>query len=162
MNFTIYQLAPNKTEKVQSSGDVWVLVIRKAKPTDSGLYVCEAGNNDTLRSFHKLIGEFIHKKQFPLYNCNTNYIQISVLPRGLVPPENNTEDTYSQSYNDPFAGRVHNYTDCCVNNNVSQTCLGFCNIQNILDGNTGQGPEYCEQDFPTIVRLLSFSINIRL
>ncbi|XP_077284865.1 Ig-like and fibronectin type-III domain-containing protein 2 isoform X2 [Arctopsyche grandis] len=129
----LHETAPHQSEKVHSAGDVWVLVIRKVKPSDSGMYICEVNSDPVVRSFHAL----------------------SVLPRGLVPPENTT-DSYSQTFfNDPFSGRVHNYTDCCVNSNVSQSCLGFCNIQNILDGNTGQDPEYCEQDFPIIVRCMA-------
>lgn len=49
----------------------------------------------------------------------------------------------------------HNYTDCCVVRNVSSSCLGFCNIQNILDGTTGQDPENCEPDFKSIVKCMA-------
>lgn len=49
----------------------------------------------------------------------------------------------------------HNYTSCCIATNVSRGCLGFCNIQSILDGQTGQDPENCEQDFPGIVRCMA-------
>ena len=48
---------------------------------------------------------------------------------------------------------VHNYTQCCIDAKVS--CLGFCNIQSILDGNTGQDPESCEADFPAIVKCMA-------
>lgn len=40
-----------------SGGDVWVLVIRNSKPTDSGIYVCEVNSNPIVRSFHKLSGK---------------------------------------------------------------------------------------------------------
>lgn len=49
----------------------------------------------------------------------------------------------------------HNYTDCCNSFNVSTKCLGFCVIQNILYGNTGQDPEQCEADFPSIVHCMA-------
>lgn len=48
---------------------------------------------------------------------------------------------------------VHNYTQCCIDAKVS--CLGFCNIQSILEGNTGQDPEHCEADFPAIVKCMA-------
>jgi len=51
--------------------------------------------------------------------------------------------------------RNHNYTDCCVARNVSLGCLGFCNIQSILDGSTGQDPENCEPDFKSIVKCMA-------
>lgn len=43
--------------------------------------------------------------------------------------------------------------------NVSQHCLGFCNIQSILEGNTGQDPENCEADFPSIVKCMADGRN---
>ena len=33
---------------------------------------------------------------------------------------------------------THDYKECCMASNVTKQCLGFCNIKNILDGNTGQ------------------------
>jgi glutathione synthase/RimK-type ligase-like ATP-grasp enzyme len=41
---------------------VWVLVIKEAKPSDSGIYVCEVNSNPILRSFHKLSGEYRMQK----------------------------------------------------------------------------------------------------
>ncbi|KAG8229762.1 hypothetical protein J437_LFUL007060 [Ladona fulva] len=55
--------------------------------------------------------------------------------------------------------RNHNYTDCCIDANVSTNCLGFCSIQSILEGNTGQDPEVCEHDFPAIVRCMADGRN---
>lgn len=37
---------------------MWVLVIKDAKPSDSGIYVCEVNSSPILRSFHKLSGEY--------------------------------------------------------------------------------------------------------
>lgn len=54
---------------------------------------------------------------------------------------------------------MHNYTQCCVDAKVS--CLGFCNIQSILEGNTGQDPENCEADFPAIVKCMAGKIRVR-
>jgi hypothetical protein len=33
--------------------------------------------------------------------------------------------------------------------------MGFCNLKNILDGTTGQDPEQCEADFPSIVKCMA-------
>ncbi|XP_044737933.1 Ig-like and fibronectin type-III domain-containing protein 1 isoform X2 [Chrysoperla carnea] len=122
------------------SGDVWVLVIKNSKPSDSGSYVCEKNSEDITRSFH----------------------QLSVLSRALQPPNNTTDTfTYDQTViKDETTSTIgsirnHNYTDCCLNANVSDQCLGFCNIDSILDGTTGQDPENCETDFPSIVRCMA-------
>ena len=64
---------------------------------------------------------------------------------------------------------THNYTDCCVQNNVSPQCLGFCAIHNIIEGKTGIEPEACETYFPFIVKCMAgewwisvfFVINFR-
>jgi glutathione synthase/RimK-type ligase-like ATP-grasp enzyme len=37
-------------------------VIKDAKPSDSGIYVCEVNSNPILRSFHKLSGEYRMQK----------------------------------------------------------------------------------------------------
>ncbi|XP_069682867.1 Ig-like and fibronectin type-III domain-containing protein 1 isoform X2 [Periplaneta americana] len=119
-----------------AGGDVWVLVIKDAKPNDSGIYVCEVNSSPILRSFHKL----------------------SVLSRALLPPDNMTDPMLYDSQKGPL-GRNHNYTDCCINSNVSSSCFGFCNIQSILEGNTGQDPENCEVDFPAIVKCMADGRN---
>ena len=33
---------------------------------------------------------------------------------------------------------THDYKECCTASNVTKQCLGFCNIKNILEGNTCQ------------------------
>ncbi|KAK9885475.1 hypothetical protein WA026_010967 [Henosepilachna vigintioctopunctata] len=125
----------NSTSKVHSGGDVWVLVIKEAKPTDSGVYVCEVNSNPIIRSFHKL----------------------SVLSKALIPPSFITDSSLEPKT--PFSSRNHNYTDCCQMKNVSTNCLGFCNIQSILEGSTGQDPENCESDFPSIVKCMADGRN---
>lgn len=54
---------------------------------------------------------------------------------------------------------VHDFTDCCRASNVSQKCLGFCTIHNILDGTAGIEPDACEVDFPRIVRCMADGRN---
>lgn len=36
---------------------------------------------------------------------------------------------------------VHDFTDCCKSSNVTEKCLGFCTIHNIIDGTAGIEPE---------------------
>ncbi|XP_045488804.1 Ig-like and fibronectin type-III domain-containing protein 2 isoform X1 [Pieris rapae] len=123
---------------IRKGGDVWALVIKSAKSSDAGLYTCELNTQPPVRSFHRL----------------------SVISRGLTPPEaQNTTDQYSA--NNPTLSTLalaHNYTDCCVNANVSRGCLGFCSIQTILEG-TGQDPETCQPDFPSIVKCMADGRN---
>lgn len=78
-----------------------------------------------------------------------------VLSRALQPPENGTSPAVFDAAVPKLDARAHNYTDCCVATNVTRSCLGFCNIQNILEGNTGQDPENCEADFPAIVKCMA-------
>ncbi|XP_069682864.1 Ig-like and fibronectin type-III domain-containing protein 1 isoform X1 [Periplaneta americana] len=134
--FDVLHDAVSPEDQAMSGGDVWVLVIKDAKPNDSGIYVCEVNSSPILRSFHKL----------------------SVLSRALLPPDNMTDPMLYDSQKGPL-GRNHNYTDCCINSNVSSSCFGFCNIQSILEGNTGQDPENCEVDFPAIVKCMADGRN---
>ncbi|KAJ8984656.1 hypothetical protein NQ317_015747 [Molorchus minor] len=133
-----FRFVIDDTPGLPSGGDVWVLVIKTAKPTDSGVYVCEVNSSPIVRSFHRL----------------------SVLSKSMLPPNNSTD--VASEYEDPrqaFSSRNHNYTDCCTSKNVSSACLGFCNIQSILEGTTGQDPEQCELDFPAIVNCMADGRN---
>ncbi|XP_050529397.1 Ig-like and fibronectin type-III domain-containing protein 1 isoform X2 [Daktulosphaira vitifoliae] len=120
-------------------GDVWVLSIKNVKFNDSGVYACEVNSDPVVRSFHTL----------------------SVLSSSLEPPlENLTSEYYGkEDETEAIDVKNHNYTDCCLARNVSSSCLGFCNIQSILDGNTGQDPENCEPDFKSIVKCMADGRN---
>lgn len=83
------------------------------------------------------------------------FFQITVLSAVLQPPENVSAAPFADSDEPRFDAKNHNYTDCCLTKNVTNSCLGFCNIQNILEGNTGQDPENCENDFPEIVKCMA-------
>ncbi|XP_063625703.1 Ig-like and fibronectin type-III domain-containing protein 1 isoform X1 [Cydia splendana] len=123
---------------IAKGGDVWALVIKSVKASDAGLYMCELNTEPPVRSFHRL----------------------TVISRGLTPPENtNVTDSYSANLPtlSPLA-LAHNYTDCCIAANVSKACLGFCSIQTILEG-TGQDPETCQPDFPSIVKCMADGRN---
>lgn len=54
---------------------------------------------------------------------------------------------------------THDFTDCCLAANVSDACLGYCTVHNILDGTTGTEPEQCETDFPNIVKCMADGRN---
>lgn len=84
----------------------------------------------------------------------------SVLSRALQPPENTSVAFVFDSDVPKFDAKSHNYTDCCISSNVTHSCLGFCNIQSILEGNTGQDPENCEADFPAIVKCMAGKYNL--
>ncbi|XP_049544577.1 Ig-like and fibronectin type-III domain-containing protein 1 [Anopheles darlingi] len=72
-------------------------------------------------------------------------------------------DAYTDSEEEVSADGVplvtHDFTDCCVANNVSSGCMGFCVLHNILDGSAGVEPEMCEKDFPGIVRCMADGRN---
>lgn len=82
-----------------------------------------------------------------------------VIPSHLQPPADETSpEKKSASKSDTAVTKEipnHNYTICCQENNVSMKCLGFCSLQQILNGTTGQEPEECEADFPTIVKCMA-------
>ena len=42
---------------------------------------------------------------------------------------------------------------------VSEKCLGFCSIRNILEATTGTNPAECEEDFGAIVRCMADGRN---
>ena len=53
----------------------------------------------------------------------------------------------------------HDYTDCCREAGVRTRCLGFCSIDNIMEGKAGQHPSACEPDFKKIVRCMADGRN---
>lgn len=125
-------------------GDVWVLAIRSAQPSDSGLYICEVNTTPVLRSFH-----------------NLTVVSLSIQPPNGTfgfPSEGGSEDIpFEESYSSyKGMGSIvgHNYTACCMAQNVSKGCLGFCTLQSILDGNTGE-PTQCENEFSQIVKCMA-------
>ena len=53
----------------------------------------------------------------------------------------------------------HDYTECCKGAGVRTRCLGFCSIDNIMEGKAGQHPSACEPDFKKIVRCMADGRN---
>ncbi|XP_059475873.1 Ig-like and fibronectin type-III domain-containing protein 1 isoform X2 [Neocloeon triangulifer] len=114
-------------------GDHSVLVIRNVQPSDAGIYVCEVSKEQgPARSFHEL-----------------NVLELPQLHK----KNNNDASTATPTE----ASRVarHNFTECCVQADVSKRCLGFCNLQNIVEGNTGEDVHNCEVDFPHIINCMA-------
>ncbi|XP_021960351.1 Ig-like and fibronectin type-III domain-containing protein 1 [Folsomia candida] len=128
-------------------GDVWVLAIRDALPSDSGLYICEVNTNPVLRSFHNLT--VISLEVAPPKHFNET-LTFTIPPPG----EDFPFQEFSESYKGQGSIGSHNYTSCCVSQNVSRSCLGFCTLQSILDGSTGE-PSQCENEFPRIVKCMA-------
>lgn len=132
-----------KTETL--GGDVWVLLIREVKPTDTDVYVCEINSDPVIQSFHPLR---IIKK--------TDNISDEVAfgdRTELQPPLIESE------YQNFAPAITHDFTECCQSLNVSSKCMGFCTVHNILDGTTGIEPEACENDFPSIIKCMADGRN---
>ena len=53
----------------------------------------------------------------------------------------------------------HDYTECCKGAGVRTRCLGFCSIDNIMEGKAGQHPSACEPDFKKIVGCMADGRN---
>ncbi|XP_018897907.2 Ig-like and fibronectin type-III domain-containing protein 1 isoform X1 [Bemisia tabaci] len=150
-----------KDKKIKGN-DVWVLAIKNVSVSDAGMYVCEVNSEPVVRSFHKLIVLSAQLQPPPKKNGTS-----SAGAGSSVESVDSSEEEGDYSVEEPSGsglgtgtnGKNHNYTDCCVAANVTHSCLGFCSIQSILDGNTGQDPENCEADFPTIVKCMADGRN---
>lgn len=53
----------------------------------------------------------------------------------LLPPNEDSESIF----NNLDESQLHSYEECCKFLNVSSSCLGFCTLQNILNGTAGVG-----------------------
>lgn len=43
--------------KITTGGDVWVLLIKNTRPSDTDVYICEVNSDPIAKSFHPLKGE---------------------------------------------------------------------------------------------------------
>ncbi|XP_037031427.1 Ig-like and fibronectin type-III domain-containing protein 2 isoform X3 [Bradysia coprophila] len=125
--------------KITTGGDVWVLLIKNTRPSDTDVYICEVNSDPIAKSFHPL----------KVKSLNST-IQ---LESGM---DSSTTDAPEES---TMPSITHDFTDCCQALNVSTQCIGFCTIHNILDGTTGTEPEMCEKDFPNIVKCMADGRN---
>ncbi|XP_055857089.1 Ig-like and fibronectin type-III domain-containing protein 2 [Episyrphus balteatus] len=131
----------NPKAKTGSGGDVWVLLIKNTKPSDTDIYACEVNSDPVIRSFQSLTVRSLVKGQ-----------------KSEKEDENSTQ--IAQTDINPITQQLsHDFTDCCESKNVSKECIGFCNVHNIIDGTTGVEPEVCEKDFPVIVKCMADGRN---
>ncbi|XP_050094930.1 Ig-like and fibronectin type-III domain-containing protein 1 [Anopheles aquasalis] len=164
-------------------GDVWVLLIKETRLNDSDVYVCEVNSDPIVRSFHPLTVRQPKKKGATASGTARNATTVTTTTptssAGSSPPpspetgaaatsdedggDSSSFDAYTDSEEEVSADGVplvtHDFTDCCVANNVSSGCMGFCVLHNILDGSAGVEPEMCEKDFPGIVRCMADGRN---
>ena len=93
--------------------------------------------------------KFIFTNQFNLKVLSPQ-LQPPAVPRSTARPSsssssssttNDSIDVWGYSTSRPV---THDFNACCVGKNVSETCLGFCSLKNILDGSTGVDPSTCE------------------
>ncbi|TRY80837.1 hypothetical protein TCAL_04329 [Tigriopus californicus] len=134
-------------------GSVYVLSIKNLTPTDSGLYMCEINTQPPTRSFYKLtvISSKLtapdkNHQHGDTFNTNTEDSTTN----------NSTVDLWGFATPNPIN---HDYTSCCLGMGVSEKCLGFCDIRNILEGKAGQNPAECEEEFPDIVMCMADGRN---
>ncbi|XP_017019547.1 Ig-like and fibronectin type-III domain-containing protein 2 [Drosophila kikkawai] len=148
-----------KGKNLETGGEVWVLLIKTLKPSDSGAYICELNSDPVLRSIHILTVKELHSSTGgPNNSTDTSTAESSDV--FLLPPPLDAQDNRSfwrPSQVPPLI--THDFTECCERANVSAQCMGFCNVHNILDGTTGVDPEACERDFPGIVRCMADGRN---
>ncbi|EDV97557.1 Ig-like and fibronectin type-III domain-containing protein 2 [Drosophila grimshawi] len=145
-----------KGRNLETGGEVWVLLIKTLKASDSGAYICELNSDPVLRSIHILTVKELPGAQ----SNNTDAATSESSDVFLLPPPLNAQDNRSfwrPSQTPPQL--THDFTECCERANVSSQCMGFCNVHNILDGTTGIDPEACERDFPSIVRCMADGRN---
>ncbi|KAH8270054.1 hypothetical protein KR018_003173 [Drosophila ironensis] len=148
-----------KGKNLETGGEVWVLLIKNLKPSDSGAYICELNSDPVLRSIHILtVKELQSSTSGPGNSTDPAAAESSDV--FLLPPPLDAQDNRSfwrPSQVPPLM--THDFTECCERGNVSAQCMGFCNVHNILDGTTGIDPEACERDFPSIVRCMADGRN---
>ncbi|BFF96530.1 Ig-like and fibronectin type-III domain-containing protein 2 [Drosophila madeirensis] len=148
-----------KGRNLETGGEVWVLLIKNLKTSDSGAYICELNSDPVLRSIHILTVKELQSST----GGPTNATDVSTVESSdvfLLPPPLDAQDNRSfwrPSQVPPLV--THDFTECCERGNVSAPCMGFCNVHNILDGTTGIDPEACEKDFPSIVRCMADGRN---
>ena len=128
----------------ENDGDVYVLLINNITIKDSGFYVCEVNSNPPIRSFHQLK---VIKERYQTTEASS-IPEAASLHTGLVAPE---IDAY---WTDPMDSIMHNFTQCCSDKKVANSCLGFCDVTNILGGAAGN-PTECEDDFPIIAECMA-------
>ena len=102
-----------------------MLLIRNVTLKDAGVYICELNTPNVTRSFHEL-------------RIISDRLLAPVVASDHDEDSSDTRDSidvWNYSTERPIN---HDYSDCCLQRNVTKKCLGFCNIKNILEGSTGR------------------------
>lgn len=131
----------------EEGGAVYVLHIANITIKDAGMYICEVNSAPPVRSFHQL--NILSSSLLPPEST-------LVAPAGSEPANSATEKDSSSVWGYSTTRPIlHDFTDCCLGLNVSSSCLGFCNLKSILDGETGSDPAACDPEFPRIARCMA-------
>ena len=109
---------------------MYVLLIRRVTLRDAGMYMCELNSPNVTRSFHelKIISDRLMAPVVASDHDDDSDDDSDNMTRDSI-------DVWNYSTERPV---THDYMDCCMERNVTKKCLDFCNIKNILDGDTGQ------------------------
>jgi hypothetical protein len=110
--------------------EVWVLKIKNSQLSDSGIYICETNSNPKQQTARLL---------------------------SVIEPD--SSDTNGKT-DTVFSAINHNYTDCCVNEGVPDSCHTLCHMSHLINN---QIPQYtvnsCLQHLPSITRCLNGGRN---
>jgi hypothetical protein len=131
----------------EDDGEVYVLSIKNLTTKDTGFYVCEVNSDPPIRSFQQL--KVIKERLIADEATEApNTPESASLHTGLVAPG---AEAY---WTNPMDSLQHNFTQCCSDKKVANSCLGFCDVTNILGGSAGN-PTECESDFPAIASCMA-------
>lgn len=86
--------------------------------------------NPVIRSFHHLQIKSNTTTTIKEGDPSSDYLD------DLLPPNVLSESLFNSEYQET---QLHSYEECCKFSNVSTSCLGFCTLQNILNGTAGTG-----------------------
>lgn len=92
---------------------IWILRIRRAKASDSGLYSCEL-NTDPKKSISRIVA-IAEEEDLPAVNPSSSTNTLSILEV------------------------EHNYTDCCITEGVPKSCHHFCQFRGLITDVEPQG-----------------------
>ena len=95
------------------------------------MYICELNTPNVTQSFHELK---VISDRLLAPVVASDHLEDVTNDNDDKPVTRDSIDVWNYSTERPIN---HDYSDCCISKNVSKSCLGFCSIKNILDGNTG-------------------------
>ena len=113
----------------------------------------------------------VQKVTLPIYNQEAKISVLSATLRAPSPPPststspsklnkgNSSSSTNVWGFSTERPMYSHDYTECCKGAGVRTRCLGFCSIDNIMEGKAGQNPSACEPDFKKIVGCMADGRN---